>query len=340
MVFSDLIFHDYFQPRLDQAEFAAVSRAMARLKQASVIVTDDLAEMLFLYESTYPALSHNLERDPRADLISYRWPDYVQHHHRLPLTVVSGLDLPLGASSTVLDQMSRYLGIPIFRTARVPGFAEFTREWEYQALDQPLGHRVDPDLLVKNLLRWAQELPAPLARRQLPAGELIWRGDPPHFCSLNVSRAAVDRIVERYDRFCIAGSASSVPYLRRELDRAGKSYVQVPSYAQQILSRLDFDYDCLVICGAMGDLPAELDKPIIALQHIGLDWRTRNLGEFAEEVGELEEYVHSGTDWLHLFALERAKDLEQWQATRVETQQAWQKLTRQAAENRAEAALG
>ena len=61
------------------------------------------------------------------------------------------------------------------------------------------------------------------------------------------------------------------------------------------------------------------DKPIIALQHIGRDWRTRNLGEFAEEVGRLEEFVHSGTDWLHLFALERAKDLGHWQATRVET---------------------
>ena len=341
VVFSDLIFHDYFQPRLDQAEFAAVSRAMAKLKQASLIMADDLAEMLFLYESTYPALSHNLERDPRADLISYRWPDYVQHHHRLPLTVVGGLDIPLAASSTVLDQMSRYLGIPIFRTARVPGFAEFTREWEYQALDQPLGHRVDPDLLVKNLLRWAQELPAPLARRQLPAGQRLLRSDLNHFCAHNVSQVAVDLIVERYERFCIAGLASSVPYLRRALDRAGKSYVQVPSYAEKILARLDFDYDCLVICGAWGEPPAELDKPIIALQHIGLGWRTRNLGEFAEELGEPEgAYVHSASDWLHLFALERGKDHEQWHATRVETRQTFQKLGRQAAGNGDEASLG
>ncbi|BBX47784.1 hypothetical protein GCM10009641_88160 [Mycobacterium cookii] len=339
VVFSDLIFHDYFQPRLDQADFGAVSRAMAKLKQASVIVTDDLAEMLFLCEGTYPALSHNLERDPRADLISYRWQDYVQHHHRLPLTVVSGLDVPLGASGTVLDQMSHYLGIPIFRVARVPGFADFTRGWEYQAHGQRLGHRVDPDLLVENLLRWTQDLPAPLARRHLPAGERIQRSDLPHFCAHNVSRAAVDRIVERYDRFCIAGSASSVPYLRRELDRAGKSYVQVPSYAQQILSRLDFDYDCLVICGAMGEPPAELHKPIIALQHIALDWRTRNLGEFAEEVGKLQEDVNSGTDWLHLFALERGKDLKQWQATRVETEQEWRELMPQAAGNPADPAL-
>jgi len=76
------------------------------------------------------------------------------------------------------------------------------------------------------------------------------------------------------------------------------------------------------------------------LQHIALDWRTRNLGEFAEEVGELQEDVHSGTDWLHLFALERGKDLEQWQATRVETEQEFRVLWAQAAGNRADAALG
>jgi acyl-CoA synthetase (AMP-forming)/AMP-acid ligase II len=332
VVFSDMVFHDYFQPRLDQEEFAAVSRAMSKLKQASVIVTDDLTEMFFLYESTYPALSHNLERDPRADLISYRWPGYTRNHHRLPLTVVSGLDLSLGASNTVLDQMSRYLGIPIFRTARTPGFAEFTREWEFQAVDQPW-HGVDPDLLVESLLRWAHEQAVPLARRALPAGERISSSDPPHFCSISVSREAIDRVVERYDRFCIAGPASSLPYLRRELDRQGKSYVHVPSYAKQILSGLDFEYDCLVICGAMGELPTEFDKPIIALQHIGLEQRTWNVGEFAGEIAGLEEHVQSGVDWLHLFELERAKDLEQWRATRVETQQALQRLVQQAADS-------
>src|SRR6185503_9044157 len=72
IILSDLIFHDYFQPRLEQAPFDAVNSALNKLKQASLVLAHDIAEMSFLYHSAYPALSHNLERDPRADLISFR----------------------------------------------------------------------------------------------------------------------------------------------------------------------------------------------------------------------------------------------------------------------------
>ena len=54
IVLSDLIFRDYFQPRLDPEPFRAVNSVLESLKNASLIITDDIADLAFLCESTYP----------------------------------------------------------------------------------------------------------------------------------------------------------------------------------------------------------------------------------------------------------------------------------------------
>ncbi|MBV9757883.1 MAG: AMP-binding protein, partial [Alphaproteobacteria bacterium] len=62
IILSDLIFRDYFQPRLDQAPFVFVDRTLAKLKGASILLIDDMAEMGLLDGLTFCALSHNCER--------------------------------------------------------------------------------------------------------------------------------------------------------------------------------------------------------------------------------------------------------------------------------------
>ncbi len=49
IVLSDLIFKDYFQPRLDPEPFRAVNSVLESLKNASLIIADDRAELAFLY---------------------------------------------------------------------------------------------------------------------------------------------------------------------------------------------------------------------------------------------------------------------------------------------------
>jgi hypothetical protein len=325
IVLSDLIFHDYFQPRLEQTPFAAVDRALTKLKQASLVIADDTAELLFLYESTYAALSHNLARDPRADLISFRWQDYTREHDKLPLTVVGGLDVPLDTTNRTLADLGRYLDVPVFRIANIPGFTSITEDWEYRPLRDTAEAGPEPEALLGRLTEWLEALGRPLTRRRPRPGPRLVMSEPLHFCSHKLRQEPVDKVLAKYDSFCLAGQSSSAPYVRRELARLGKRYVEVPSHGSKILESLPEQYDCLLICGSMGDVVT--DMPVVALQHVGGGWRTRGLGVFADELGPLEEISESGADWFYAFEFNRGADLQTWQEARLAWQEA--RLTQQ-----------
>ena len=179
---SDLVFHDYFQPRLDQSMFSDVDSALERLKQASLILVDNVAEMKFLFQSTYPVLSHNLERNPVADLISVRWPSYIKQHHKLPLTYVNGAEIPLATANQTIAELSRYLHTPIFRIASMPGFREYCRDWEFQADPAQRNKGAETACLVKSLTDWIAARPE-IRRRPLRQGPPLLMSDMFHFCS-------------------------------------------------------------------------------------------------------------------------------------------------------------
>ena len=315
VLFSDIVFHDYFQPRLDGALFETVSKAINQLKEASLIIADDMAELAFLGESTYPVLSHNMERDPRADRICFRWQSYLRNHHRLPLSVVSGLDLPLTASASSLEALGRYLDVPIFRIAVVPGFDAYTQDWEFKALEHDIVG-VEPDEFVERFVAWAAGRAERLKMSLAPVGPRMSVSDLPHFCAHMIKKDPVDAILQRFDTFCIAGQESSIPYIGAELERLGKTYVRVPSHAPQILEQVSADFDCLLLCGTWGDTQTE--KPVIAIEHAGSGWRARNLGEFGNSLPELNEPTSSGTDWFYAFELSPLKDYKIWSQARVE----------------------
>jgi acyl-CoA synthetase (AMP-forming)/AMP-acid ligase II len=318
IILSDLIFHDWFQPRAQSGDFTAIDRALETLKSASLILVDDAAEMLIGTGQTPGALSHNLERDPTCDLISYRWQRYAQHHDTLPMTFVAGVDLAFEDRTKVIDMLSAYLGTPIFKIAVVHGFEAFTEEWDYRAGNAggKSQRRVDPGTFVRALLKWVKRRGEPLKAHPSRETQKIQINDLGHFCAHLVVEDAVKTVASKFDSFCIAGRPSSVPYLRKELDRLGKPYVYAASYSQEVLANVPQDYDCIVICGPQGEYP--LAKPTVALMRASKKWRVTNIDD--DEIQDLQlnprvkDYPATGTDWFYPFPLDRKNNAEHHRA--------------------------
>jgi hypothetical protein len=232
----------------------------------------------------------------------------------LPVTVVSGADIPLTAATTALDALSDYLGVPMFRFAVVPGFEEFTKGWEHHALGDHV-RGVEPEAFVQRFLEWIKSLPQPPKRRPARAGQRVAVADTPHFCSHMVNKVPVDSILARFDSFCIAGQDSSVPYVSSEIERLGKRYVRLPSHAAEALEQLEERYDCLILCGTWGETDTEM--PVVALQHASQTWRTLNLGEFGESLPYLNDRPVSGADWFLTFEIVPDLHYKIWSAARV-----------------------
>lgn len=312
IVLSDLIFQDYFLPRVDREDYAVVERQLNKLRRASVILMDDAAEMFYPPEQTYGVLSHNLERDSRADLITVRWQRYPQMHHKLPLTVVSGGDLPLDQRTANISELSAYLDIPIFRLAGIRDMAAFTKGWEFPMHRARRGggaprSYVQPGALIRRLADWMATLEKPVRRQVGVPSFKLEMSDLPHFCSRFVDERAVDRIVAAYDRFCVVGQECSVPYLVKKLEAAGKSFIRSASYSEAAIGgRLD-DFDCVVICGAQGRYV--LKKPGVALMAADPPAWTWNIDD--DELAKLNPVVpfinapESGQDWYYAHPMSR-----------------------------------
>lgn len=323
IVLSDLIFHDYFQPRLPQDDFSGVTRAFAKLREASLLLTDDVAEMFFPPAQVYGVLSHNLERDPNADLVGVRWQRYPQYHDRLPLTVVAGADLPLEHRTNTLAQLSAYLGKPIFRIATIQGFAKFTTGWDYRSLKGVSGapggiEVVDPDDFVERLATWIARLETPPERRPAPGAAKLEMTELAHYCSHFTAKDNVDKLLAKFDSFCIVGQTASVPYIRKELQRLGKKFVEVRSYAPEILRTLPEKFDCLLICGSQGNFPIEV--PAAAIMTAQRKWTTLHIDdpELRDLTFTIEKHKapRSGTDWFYPFEMNRRRNVAEFQQVR------------------------
>jgi acyl-CoA synthetase (AMP-forming)/AMP-acid ligase II len=309
IILSDLIFHDYFQARAENGNFTAVDRAFEALKSASVILVDDVAEMLVSGSQAYGALSHNLERDPVCDRVGFRWQRYPQYHDTLPLTFVAGVDLGFEQRTKVLDMLSAYLKTPIFKIAVVHGFEAFTEDWDYLA-NTEIGknaRRLDPQKFARAFLKWANRRRKPLKPHPARDAQKIQMNDLGHFCAHFVNEDAIKTVVSKFDSFCIAGQRSSIPYLRQEIERQGKPYVYAASYSRETLENLPQDFDCLVICGPQGDY--EVYKPTVALMRSSKDWRVTNTDD--RELHKMmlnprpKYFPPTGSDWFYPFPIDR-----------------------------------
>jgi acyl-CoA synthetase (AMP-forming)/AMP-acid ligase II len=298
ILLSDLIFHEWFQPRAsDQAPYAEIDSAMDRLRNASLILADDVSQLNFLNRSTYPVLSHLMERHADADLLSYRWQNYTKQHHLLPLSFISGREMPPDSVSKALLQLSRYLGTPILRVLTAPPLDEYCKDWECKV---PRGIPTMPrrnKFIIPVLIDFLRRQPE-LRKVKLRPGPPIMINDLAHFCSAMANRKTVDKVVDAFDSFYVGGQPSSLPYLRRKLDEVGKPYVLVPSLTAEFLDQLPQKCACLIACGSWGAPPEDL--PVVSFQHIGQGWVVKNLGPAAKSLGnvtDLNDYPASPRDW-------------------------------------------
>ena len=129
-----------------------------------------------------------------------------------------------------------------------------------------------------------------------------------------VSASAIDPIIDGFDRFCISGSKSSLPYVRQRLEALGKPFIRVPSHSPELLRPLRDAFDCLLICGSVGRVDA--DVPTAALQHAELGWRVQKLGKLTDTLPPMQDAPPSGTDWFHTFPLSRDADVAVWEDAR------------------------
>ncbi len=287
---------------------------METIEGASVLLVDDRSELLYLYESVYPVLSHSLERNPEANLLSYRWQNYTKSHHRLPITVASGADIPLDSCNKTLDFLSRSLRVPIIRMATIDSFASVTDKWELN-LRSAKTIAAKADLITQKLVNVTKRKTSTISRKTLSSGPRVKRLDLPHFCSHMANKSAVDTLISHFESFCIAGQPSSIPYIASRLKELGKPFTTIPSHSSEIVKHIDHSFDCMLICGSFGDF--ESDRAVVALQHVGAAWRTKNIGTLEDRLAVLNITPPSANDWFHPFTLGEHTDRLLWQTARI-----------------------
>jgi hypothetical protein len=291
---SDLIFHDYFMVRDTARDYRAFAACVRRVKQASLLVVDDVVEHWFPSQGlVYPVLSHRFERADAADRMGFRWTPYIANHHRLPVRTVDQDDHPAATRARDLARLSDYLQVPIFRRATVGRFDQWTRDWESRALrnDEDVRRSVgyDTTSFRRSLLAFVSRRAASLKRIPgPPESGVAHRGDRPHFCSNIVRPDAIDFLVRLpYHSYVISGIPASVPGLARALRAQGKSV----RYART-LKVGDGPVDCVIQAGTWGvpdttapvfelmnAIPGGRARPINVPDHVAAAWPGWKLSE-------------------------------------------------------------
>lgn len=267
IVLSDLAFIDQrleFFDEVQREKYASVIHAFRVLRSASMIIVDDVLEVQqLMWEQTYGFLSHDDERDPRADLIGVRWQHYATHHHELPLGVIKSMDLLACGEASInrtLVELGRYLGTPIMRVACLPQLSSFTKDWEIT-----LDNRITmADLSNENHIRvfnLANAIKTLIAGRMdlyqpktSPVRMNLRQAEMPNYSSQFISMAFIDEILGLFDSFLICGAPASVPYIAKALRALDKPSERICHYGL-ISNDHRATYSCTLIVGPMGNTP-------------------------------------------------------------------------------------
>jgi len=269
-VLSDVVFFDHFLPRDPSPKFDAVIPALRALKSASMIIIDDVAELLF-GQFAYPVLSHRFERSEAADLLVWRWQRYTERHHELPIGVLN-LWQTQHVRNQFIDRLGRYLGVPVFRIATLRSFEALTADWEFVSrsnADWTMELTVDVDALVSRLAEFIARDRERMPLRNGADGEIPLALDLPHFCSMYADRAKIEAVLARHDRFCVIGTPSSIPYVVRRIEALGKRWVHTNNLNLAGQGIADADFDCVLQTGSWGRPETRL--PIYQLFTAGWD---------------------------------------------------------------------
>lgn len=275
VVLSDVIFNDYFATRLtaeQRLQAEGFFDRIARVKQAALIITDDVAEVNLTLGQSFWALSHDLKRDPRADLVAIRQYRYTSGHHALPLTVLSGRsDLP--RRSQAFRDLSDYLDIPVFGVAMLNYRTEWTNDWAVQALsvghpNPPVPWPVPMDEIAALIVRELGDRAERVRTAPHVSASGIAREALPHLCTNIIVQAKLDDLIAKYDRFLLSGPQASVPYVRKMLDKLGKRWLACDGVDFTKVGISEDDFDVVFQLGSWGKPPTA--KPVY--QVLGGGW--------------------------------------------------------------------
>lgn len=256
VILQDLIFHDYFLPRGRTEHFRAVETALRKVKNASLLLVDDIGELAYPLEQVYPQLDVGFRREPQADLIAFRWQQYTRYHHHLPVRVVHGADLPKDRNPSI-EALSCYLDVPVMRIASLPHFRNVTEDWEFidrrNRLRQRYGVGIPtlPDGLEEYLRAEGDGL------RRVPGRAEVRMNDLVHFCSALIDEEKLVPVLDRYESFCILGVPSSVPFIPNYLERHGKRFFHANTLNLELAPH---EFDCVLTTGALGR--PDTEKPV------------------------------------------------------------------------------
>lgn len=266
ILFSDLIFCDYFLSRQPDPAYRAVFSIIKKIKEASLILVDDEDNFRTPPFCSYPVLDHRFITHAEADLLGHRTQRYTQNHHRLPRRVVLGRQIKPESINPALKDLENYLGIPLVKMAFHPEFQAYTEQWDfcdYRAFVSDAEKRTSPAWVGRFqvfLTDFIRQRTGHFRTSLAEAKNRFTLLDNPHFCSYLLNRDAVDFVTDRFASFCIVGLPSSLPYLAQRLNQLGKPYC----FCSEITSA-HIACECIVITGGSGALPD--NKPAFDFVH-------------------------------------------------------------------------
>jgi acyl-CoA synthetase (AMP-forming)/AMP-acid ligase II/lysophospholipase L1-like esterase len=262
ILFSDLIFHDFFLPRNPGPAYAAVSSVLQKIKKASLILVDDEDNFRVPPFCAYPALDHQFAMHPDAELLGHRMQRYTQHHHLLPRFFILGRDIKPETINPSLKKIENYLQTPVLKMAFHSAYRTYTEQWDFRDYRDFVSDAEKAqdhawvDRFRDVLLDFIHQHEGTFHIRDGEPGNRFVLAEMPHFCSFLLNRAAVDFVAQRYNSFCVLGLPSSLPYLERRLQELGKPYF----FSSQLTPPHD-DYECMILTGGTGKMPAT-NKPV------------------------------------------------------------------------------
>ena len=230
---SDLVFHDWFMPRVQDGRYDPFRAVMARIKQAGVILFGQTTELVHPRFVTYPVLAHDFRGDPAADALAMRWPGYFRNHHLLPRTLLTPFGFDPARVNGQLRDLCACLGAEMFRLAFIAEYADQTVDWEWRELtdyDDYMRASLDPardrGALQAAFTAHLRGLSGLKLTRGPRRNRMFKHGA--HFCGWPLQEA----LLARAERFClphrvigVAGPECSAPELARRLRTQGKELV-------------------------------------------------------------------------------------------------------------------
>ncbi len=290
ILLSDLIFRDWFAPDATAPAFAAIDAALARLREASLILADDALPWLGASRAVTPVLSHAMVRHHAADRLVLRAQAYTRHHDALPISLAAGRTLPPASHGAAMRLLGQYLDVPVFRVLSDPSLAPLSPECDCVLAGS--GQPARADAVRDALLAFVRA--RPLRRVALPAAPHVAAAEPARFGAVLAAQPMLDALAGAFSHFVLAGPDASLPYLRQQLRALGKTWLSVERLDAPEVADAAAQGACLVACGAWGEVAQTM--PTVALMPIGQGGLARGLGNAAASLGAPASWLESTPD--------------------------------------------